>query len=229
VKKQQEKDAMNIGVQDGSRAATSEIEPSPQHWYVVRTAPRGEYLAAEELRRGGFEVILPEAKTPDHSEQSGYTLLFPGYLFVRCEADAATLPHLTRSTYVFGWLNFGGDVVPLPSQFVEQLVDRLDSMNREDGLWRRFRPGNKVRVISCGLQNLAEVLEEARSPRARVSVLMEFMGRLVSARVPWKDLQPTDGTDIPYNFRADKRRRRTRGKGRWIAGSAPVPRLPANA
>ena len=53
MKKQQEKDAINIGVQDGSRAATSEIEPSPQHWYVVRTAPRGEYLAAEELRDQG--------------------------------------------------------------------------------------------------------------------------------------------------------------------------------
>jgi transcription antitermination factor NusG len=124
------------------------------------------------------------------------------------------MPSLARAAHVLGWVTFGGVVPPLPDEFVEDLGRRLEALNRDGGLWKRFRRGEKVRVVSSGLQNLAEVVEEVSSPSARVRVLMEFMGRLVSAHVPWENLRSIEG-EPSENYRVP---RRTRGRGRWIRG-----------
>lgn len=183
-------------------------------WYVVRTEPRGEYLAAGELCRDGFEVLFPRAKTPHPRSGHGDVPLFPGYLFLGCDANSEGMPSLARAVHVLGWVSFGGVVPSLPDEFVEELGRRLEAINREGGLWRRFRRGEKVCVVSGSLQNLAEVVEEAKSPRARVRVLMEFMGRVVSARVPWENLRSIEG-ESAESYRIP---RRTRGRGRWIRG-----------
>ena len=92
-------------------------------------------------------------------------------------------------------------------------------MNRADGLWTQFRPGEKVLVVSGKMESLAEVLEEPKSPEARVRVLLDFMGRRVSALVPWHNLRQVQGdaADGPIG----RRRRRTRGGGRWVRGFGP--------
>ena len=184
------------------------------HWYVVRTEPRGEYLAADELRRHGFEVVLPLARTPIPRKGHGDLPLFPGYLFLKCDATTDGMPSLAMATHVFGWLNFGGVVPPLPDGSIEQLIERMETINHEGGLWRRFRRGNKVRVDFGGRPTLAEVVEDAKSPQARVWILMEFMGRSVSAHVPWENLQSVK-VDSADSYRVP---RRTRGSGRWIQG-----------
>jgi hypothetical protein len=97
------------------------------------------------------------------------------------------------------------------------LMERWETINRQGGVLRRFPPGEKVRIVSGNLQGLAQVVEEAKSPQARAKVLLQFMGRLVQAEVPWESLrplgdQPAERTRIP---------RRTRGGGRWIRGFGP--------
>ena len=64
---------------------------------------------------------------------------------------------------------------------------------------------------------LAEVLQEAKSPDAKATVLMQFMGRLIQAQVSWEDLRPVD--DDPPQMPALPRR--TRGGKRWIDGFGP--------
>jgi len=205
--------------QSGTGSFALQAADGVSDWYVVRTVPRGEYLAADELRRDDFEVLLPRAKTPNLRTGYGYVPLFPGYLFLRCDVKWEAMPSLTGLAHVLGWLNFGGIVAPLPDGYVEQLMQRLESLNEEGGLWRRFQPGEKVRIVGSGIENLAEVVEEAKSPQARVKVLMEFMGRLVSAHVPRENLQSIEDEGMEgegmENYWGP---RRTRGKGRWVKG-----------
>ncbi len=116
-----------------------------------------------------------------------------------------------------GWVSFGGEVPSVPDEVVSVLRERAEAIDREGGLWRHYRPGETVRIISNNIESLAEVIEEAKSPQARVKVLLSFMGRLVSAQVPWENLQPTE------DLSSEKLRptRRTRGRGRWIQGFGP--------
>ena len=186
-------------------------------WYVIRTEPRAEFLAAGELERDGFEVFSPRIKQFQPRIGRPDTPLFPGYLFLRCDTEGERLPSFRRTHRITGWVGFGGDVPWLPDHLIAELKQRVKEMNGEDGLWQRYRPGEMVRVTGNNLDSLAEVVEEAKSPQARARVLMQFMGRLVQVQVPWQQL-----SRIPHETQeAIRAPRRTRGKGRWNSGFGP--------
>ena len=189
----------------------------PQRWYVIRTEPHSEYLAVSELEGDGLQIYFPRVKTvrprPGHADSP----LFPGYLFIRCDLEGTGQPSLSRAPHVSGWVRFGGIAPAVPEKVISELAQRVESLNREGGLWTRFRPGQKVRVMSFNLESAAEVVEDAKSPHGRVRVLLDFMGRLVSAQLPWQDLRPiTDDSSEQH-----RGPRRTRGRGRWIQGFGP--------
>lgn len=186
-------------------------------WYVARTEPRAEFLAARELEREGFEVFLPRIKVIPSRGGISDTVLFPGYLFLKCDADGEGIPPFRQAHRILGWVGFGGEVPWLPDPIVEELKERIKVINGEDGMWQRFRPGEIVRVIGNNLDSLAEVVEEAKSPQARAKVLMHFMGRLVQTQVPWQHLQRVS----PQSEAVPRAPRRTRGKGRWNRGFGP--------
>jgi hypothetical protein len=74
-----------------------------------------------------------------------------------------------------------------------------------------------VRITSKILESVAHVVDQPKSSQGRVKVLLEFMGRLVPAQVPWEQLQPI--YDDPLETRQTPRR--TRGGGRWVRGFGP--------
>jgi hypothetical protein len=120
---------------------------------------------------------------------------------------------------LIGWVEFDGVVPTVPDELIKELRKRIDAINGEGGYWKRYKPGEQVRVSTGKIDSWAEVLEEPRSAESRVKVLLRFMGRLVQARVPWHDLQPMDSNWAAQYF--ERPARRTRGKGRWIRGFGP--------
>ena len=190
-----------------------------RRWYPLRTKARCEYMADSALEKAGFEVFFPVVEIPKPRARRGEVPLFPGYLFVRrdFERDGGGSPSYVPG--ILGWVRFGDTVPAVPDDVIEQLARRVGAINTTGGLWHRFRPGDRVRVTSRGMDNLAEVLEEPRSPEARVRVLMQFLGRRVPARIPWHELQPLDSSSI--NDGTDRPPRRTRGRGRWLQGFRP--------
>jgi transcriptional antiterminator RfaH len=187
------------------------------NWYVLRTEPRAEYLAADALDREGLEVYLPLDRGPYSRPGRPDAPLFPGYLFLRCDPDTDGWPSFRGIHRVAGWINFGGQVHVIPDQDLSELARRVDMMNHQGGLWRRFQPGERVRIVSKTLETLAEVVEEPKSSRAKVRVLFEFMGRLVSGQIPWENVRPIE--ESPREMQ--RAPRRTRGKGRWVNGFGP--------
>ena len=117
-------------------------------------------------------------------------------------------------------VSFEGVVPSLPDGVIHELSQRACAINGTGGLWTRFRPGDRVSVALGPLESLAEVVEEAKSPGARVRVLMEFLGRMVEARVPLQNVQQVGvaGSAMQQDRPSS---RRTRGRGRWINGFGP--------
>lgn len=194
-------------------------EVPPRAWYLARTKPLSEYVAATALERNGYEMCLPRVKTPRPRRGHDDSPLFPGYLFVRQGTNGHGLPAIQRMAGLIGWVEFDGIVPAVPHEVITELVRRIEAINLDGGDWKRYQPGEHVRVSTGKMDALAEVLEEPKSPESRVKVLIRFMGRLVQARVPWQDLQPlNEGWAARYFERPS---RRTRGKGRWIRGFGP--------
>lgn len=185
-------------------------------WFLVRTESRTEYLAANELGQDGIEIFFPRIKTNLPRLGHRDTPLFPGYLFLRCDPEDGW-PSFRPGHRVLGMVNFGGEFPSVPDQVVDDLIERLKTVNEQGGPWQQFQAGEIVRVISHSLEGYGEVVEEAKSTGSRVKVLLEFMGRMVSAHIPWENLETVDqGTRDVYI-----RPRRTRGGGRWVQGMGP--------
>ena len=193
-----------------------------RRWYVARTRPRVESLASSELIRDGLEVFLPRINSP--LPNGGFTdeLLFPGYIFIQCDPETSGWPIFRSEHRLLGWLGFDGVVPALPDKAIDALMGHINDINGEGGLWRRYEVGEMVNVVSSTMSGLAEVLETSKSPQSRVKVLMEFLGQLVPAQVPWENISPLSQQNSNNPSRAP---RRTRGRGRWVRGFGPSPAI----
>jgi len=185
-----------------------------QCWYTIRTKPQSEYVATTELKLQGFEVFLPCVKSPQPRIGRDDIPLFPGYLFIHCDLYSAEVPSFGIAPHVLGWVQFDGMIPTLADDDINSLMERLEVINNEGGLWRRFEAGEIVEVVAGHLQGFAQVIEAAKSPEARVKILIEFMGRTVPAQVSWESLKSVESS-LDRGF---PRSRRTRGGRRWIRG-----------
>ena len=190
-----------------------------QRWYVIRTKPQCEYVAAGALERDGFEFFFPCVRTRRPRAGRADIPLFPGYIFLRYDPDLPQWPAIRSLPGILGWVRFGSVAPTLPDKDISNLAQRVGDINEEGGLWTRFRKGERVRVVSGKVDSLAELVDEPNSPEARVRVLLEFMGRRISAQVPYSQLQRV--SDDLFEAVHRRRLRRTRGGGRWIRGSGP--------
>jgi transcriptional antiterminator RfaH len=192
-------------------------------WYILRTKPQSDHLAARNLVRQSFEIFFPKVGVPKPGARQSMIPLFPGYLFINLDSDDNLWPVVTLIPGVMGWLRVEGVVPTVPDDVVQELVERVQVIDSGGGLFTRFRPGQTVRVVSGKLEGLARVMEAPRSPESRVRVLLDFMGRQVLSEVPWHSIKAIDSESGP-TIRG-RRPRRTRGKGRWIRGFGPAPAL----
>jgi len=182
-------------------------------WYVVRVWARMESLVESELRRDGYEVYCPRFKTFPLAAGSP---MFPGYLFLRCDPVLNGWPAFRDAPRVMGWLRFGGISPCVPDDVISMISSQSETY--DDGLGSGFKPGQQVFLKSNGIECLAEILETPRSLQSKSRVLLSFMGRLVEASVPWRDLKPVD-TSLEEQKRLV---RRTRGRGRQIRAHSLV-------
>ena len=186
-------------------------------WYVLRTEPSAEYQAAKALTRDGFQIFFPTMRSPQNRTGHTDVPMFPGYLFIRHDPETAGWPSFRPAHRVTGWVRFDGEIPSVSEGIINELVQRMAGVDPSTGLWRRFQRGETVRVNSGQLQSIGEVLEEAKTPEARSVVLLDFMGRMVKAKIPWSDLEPISHDSMELN----KTPRRTRGRRRWIHGFEP--------
>lgn len=173
--------------------------------YVIRTASRREWSAADKLRPFVDEVVMPlewRAVDPRKGISKGKReaaeicakahALFPGYLFLKCEADPdfhriGALKHPDGSKIVSGWLSEPGKHTPAVLTPVQTLMlksvlptfpDKLKRLNNE-----RFKPGQKVRAVDGQFAGMVLTVEHD-SGKKHVEALMELFGRMSKIQLP---------------------------------------------
>lgn len=192
-------------------------------WYVARTRPFAEYRAKDHLERMEIECFLPAASTPSPRRGREDAPLFPGYLFTRYNLEQWGTGALRWGPGLAGLVAFGGVAPSVPDEVIDELRERVVEIDKSGGRWNRFHPGDPVvvRLGSRGTESLAEVVTDAKSPTGRVWVLLEFLGRLAHAEVPWQNLRPAPGGYGANESGAYLPHRRTRGRGRFLRAVGP--------
>jgi transcriptional antiterminator RfaH len=151
-------------------------------WYVVQTQVNGEFKAAQNLMRQGFDVYLPRyLKHRRHARKVDFVAkpLFPRYLFVAIDMATQRWRSIQSTFGVARLVSNGDDPAMLPEEIVGALKAREDdkgfiAMNSRPA----FAPGDKVRVLAGAFVDNA-ALFDGMADHDRVSILLDLLGRKV--------------------------------------------------
>lgn len=159
-------------------------------WYVVRTKPRAEAFAAENLRTRAVEVFLPRlARRFARDAARALEPLFPGYLFAHLSLD--TQFHVASWTPGVAHLLSGADGAParVDDTVVASLRDRATDGDVLLPL-PAFRPGDAVEVRTGPFAGLLAVIDRPCSGAGRVQILLEILRRQTRVDLPASAVAP---------------------------------------
>lgn len=151
--------------------------PCDQRWLCVKTQPRKELYAAENLKLQSYRCFLPTLmKTVRHARKvtKVKSALFPTYLFVEVDLDVQRWRPI-RSTFGVSDLIMEGD---RPKLVPFGVVEALENATNDDGhvdFRHDVKIGQEVRLLSGPFFNLVGRLESL-DDRGRVAVLLDILG-----------------------------------------------------
>lgn len=150
-------------------------------WYVVKTLPRRELFAAEQLQNQGFFVFLPkQMKTVRHARrvQTVMGAFFPTYLFVRMDVDRQRWRSINGTFGVSHLVSHGERPVPAPAGVIEDLIAASDERGvLLEGPWLEI--GQQVRITHGPFVDQVAIIERFSNAEG-VRVLLEIMGAQIA-------------------------------------------------
>ncbi len=182
-----------------------------QLWYAVHCKPLREWRAAAMLESYlQLAVYLPEIRRR-FGRRLQRAPFFPGYLFIRANLQEVKLSSINTTPGVVRLVAFGGAPQPIPDAAIGAIREEVDRFNAQGGkVEHDFQLGDTVLLRDGPLQGLKAVFTGPMKPSERVRVLINFLGDYWQAEVNVGLLEHVDAGP------ADKRERRTRGRGRKI-------------
>jgi transcriptional antiterminator RfaH len=160
-------------------------------WYAVITKPRSEAVAEENLRRQGFECLLPRVRRVLRGAgglKTRVESLFPSYLFLRADTDRVSLASVRSTRGALGLVRFGLEPVRVPAPVIEGIRARMDG---DDGLVQLAAPelvaGQRVRVTEGPLLGWEGVFVAADGFE-RVRLLLSLLGSVREVVLPKSQL-----------------------------------------
>ncbi len=165
---------------------------SRELWYVVKSKPRRETFAQQQLVRRGVETFLPRiAEVSRLGCEPSVVPLFPGYLFARIDLGTQ-YTSVIWAPGVSSMVAFGDVPVPVEDDVMSFLQERCG----DHGLIvarPSFAAGDQVRVVDGPLEGLYGIVQGNASGHDRVRVLMELLKRRTQVTVPVEMLESVAG------------------------------------
>jgi len=157
-------------------------------WYVVRSKPRREQYAQEQLARRGIQTFLPRILEPSRGRLEPVVgPLFPGYLFAYL-CLASQYARVVWTPGVRYLVAFGEE----PTAVDPQVIDFIEQRCGPEGIvWAlpTFHEGDCVRVKTGPFEGLIGIVDGRVSAQRRVQVLMELLRRQTRVTVPVEMLE----------------------------------------
>lgn len=153
-------------------------------WYLIQFKPNSHRLAVQNLQRQGFETFLPMQEVA-RRKASRFVVdlrpLFPGYMFVSANAQAAPWHKIKCTLGVSRLVSFDGTLKPLSSSLISHLMLRCD---KEGKLLppKTLKPGDNVELLAGPFARFVATVERIDAQQ-RVWLLMDLMGQTTKMHV----------------------------------------------
>ena len=162
-------------------------------WYLIRTKPKKEGATLEALRPRGVEVYCPRILEPPSHYRAprGPVPLFPGYLFVYCQA-ALQYRAITYCPGVARFVRFGSYFAAVEPEFIAFLRQHEDDQGTIS-LPKSRSPmptGTRARVVAGPLRGYEGIVERYLPARDRVRLLLQLVFGTRTVEVDASSLRP---------------------------------------
>ena len=142
------------------------------------------------MTRQGFEVFLPMQEITRRKASRfvpDLKPLFPGYMFVNVDSDAAPWRAINSTLGVSRLVSFDGVPKPMPLPLISELMLRCDPTGKLLPP-ETLSAGDNVDVLSGPFANFVATVEKVDAEQ-RVWLLMEFMGQSTRVHVAANQVQ----------------------------------------
>ena len=139
-------------------------------WYLIKTKPKQEKKAKQNLENQGYVAFCPIAKINDR-----LVVLFPSYLFVQLNDKTQNFSPIYSTKGVSYIVKFGLNFAKVPSSVIKFIkanqhitTEKLINLNN-------FKPGDKVQISDGAFKNYMAIFKCYKSDE-RVILLMNLLG-----------------------------------------------------
>jgi len=154
-------------------------------WFCLRSQLKHEHIAAANLRRQGCaDVFSPRIRFKRATRRGPVWVtesLFPSYLFARFDWKES-LRAVHHAPGVAGVVHFGSRWPTIPEEIIEQLRATVGPQELRV-IGETLEPGDEVQISGGAFHGLQGVVSRVMPGRARVAVLLEFLGRQSAVEV----------------------------------------------
>jgi len=169
-------------------------------WYVVHTYSGHENKARlslqERVKQMGMDQQFGQVLIPTESvlevkagqRRTTTRKFYPGYMFVQMELNEQTY-HLVKNTpKITGFLG-GTNPLPVPEKDINAINNQMTDGAAKPKPRISFEEGENVRVIDGPFANFAGIVEEVKSEKQKVRVLVSIFGRATPVELDFAQVE----------------------------------------
>lgn len=146
------------------------------NWYVLQSKPQKESFLNSQLNLYRIESYLPGIPSKSSTGKPNLKSFFPGYLFIHIDLIDQGTSHLQWIPGSKGLVSFGGQPASVPDQFIHQLKNKLEEMNKSR---RKFTPihnsGDHVCIIKGPFEGYQAIFDEYLPDKDRVRIFINML------------------------------------------------------
>ena len=153
-----------------------------KNWYLVKTKPRQEKTAIENLENQEYSVYCPTVTI-----NNKHVVLFPGYIFIQLDKKTDNWSPIRSTKGVVNFIRFGVIFAQVPDNVIEFIksnelitVEKFMNLNM-------FKPGDKVQITDGVFKNCVAIFKSFKSDE-RVILLMNILGQQQAINIKQESL-----------------------------------------
>ncbi|MDA7438023.1 transcription/translation regulatory transformer protein RfaH [Candidatus Pseudothioglobus singularis] len=151
-------------------------------WYLIKTKPKQEKIAIDNLENQNYHVYCPCAKI-----NKKIVVLFPGYLFIYLDETSESWSPIRSTKGVLNFVRFGLSHAQISNKIIDYIKDNeVNTINKIKKI-NDYKLGDKVQITE-GIFNNCVAIFQSLKPDERVMLLINLMGQQQSIKIKKKSL-----------------------------------------
>ena len=142
-----------------------------KNWYLIKTKPRQEKIAIQNLENQGYTVFCPVASINNKT-----VILFPGYLFINLDEKTQNRSPINSTKGVLHFVKFGLIFAKVPKTVIEFIKSNQQVTAEKLKNLNNFKPGDKVQISDGVFKDCIAIFKCFKSDE-RVMLLLNLMGQ----------------------------------------------------